>query len=81
MTSQIRAAPSDSEAATLLTIMVDYNRIGYAKSFRTALLGDEMEGLSVGATVRVLGDDVRAREAVAIELFVGTGEATFAFCD
>lgn len=81
MSSPARPAPSHQEVTTLHTIVVDYNRIGKAKSFRTALLSDEREGLCVGTYVLIVGDDVPERKAVVTDLSDGAREAAFAFCD
>jgi hypothetical protein len=81
MTPQTNTAPSLKEVATLRTIVIDYNRIGRAKSFRTALLSDERDGLSVGTHVLIVGDDVPDREAVVTDLTEDAREAAFAFCD
>lgn len=64
MWSPARPAPSHQEVTTLRTIVIDYNRIGKAKSFRTALFSDEREGLCVGTYVLIVGDDVPDRRVV-----------------
>jgi hypothetical protein len=43
-------------------IFVDYNRIGYAKRFRTPVFKDERDGLAPGVAVTVIGDDVDPQE-------------------
>ena len=70
-----------AEVTTLRTIMIDYNRIGRATSFRTVLLSDEREGIEIGTHVLIVGDDVPEREAVVTDLSEGAREAEFAFCD
>lgn len=81
MPSRKRWPRCPAEVTTLRTIMIDYNRIGRAHSFRTALLADEREGLEVGTHVLIVGDDVPDREAVVTDLTEGAREAEFAFCD
>ena len=61
------------------TILIDYNRIGHAKTIRTALLSDERGGMSIGMHVLIVGDDVPEREAVITDLTDGARQATFSF--
>ena len=81
MTHRESSSRRPAEVTTLRTIMIDYNRIGRATTFRTALLSDERDGIEVGTHVLIVGDDVPEREAVVIELSEGAREAEFAFCD
>jgi hypothetical protein len=63
------------------TIVIDYNRIGRAKTFHTTLFSDEREGIAVGTHVLVAGDDVPEREAIVTGLTDGGREVELAFCD
>jgi hypothetical protein len=65
--------------AAMRTLVVDYNRIGCAETFRLVLLGDERAGIPVGSRVLIVGDDVPPREAVVTGWTEGTGEAEFSF--
>ena len=45
MTNRESSSRCPAEVTTLRTIMIDYNRIGRATTFRTALLSDERDGI------------------------------------
>lgn len=64
----------------MLTIVVDYSRIGRSSRFTTRLLAEERQLLHTGDIVAVTGDDVDERYAKVVSIRDGSRMAEFEFC-
>ena len=63
----------------MVTINVDYSRIGRSRRFSTHLFADERAALCVGDLVAVTGDDVDERKARVAALCDENRSAEFEF--